>query len=272
MNTISVDLPWNPDNKGRTALAVTDLDGNIKVMRANDENEMLRLITENVEQKSRILLDIPIEGCEELLKKNKYFRPVEKALLRQKISIQPTLKKDKNKNKYKDRGKGLKKRIQSINKRKRVIVQEIYPYAIYKFLAYLKDRNLLQRLNVDKFDTLLDEGFRRTYRPPKYKRQKKKDERLKDMEYLYSLLTDRDIGLNFRIPLNYPDASSNLSQLSDEYDACLGAIVGIYFANNSGYACLAGDSNSGNMLLLADRWLFERLSREVRVYQPKEGV
>ena len=82
------------------------------------------------------------------------------------------------------------------------------------------------------------------------------------MEYLYSLLTDTDIGLNFQMPLSRPHTSSNLNQLGDEYDACLGAIVGIYYANNSSYACIAGDSKSGNILILADRWLREQLSAD----------
>ncbi len=83
------------------------------------------------------------------------------------------------------------------------------------------------------------------------------------MEYLYSLLMDT--ALNFRIPLHYPDASANLGPLSDEYDACLGAIVGVYLAGNSSYACVAGDSSSGNILLLADRWLAGELGKEVKL-------
>ena len=144
---------------------------------------------------------------------------------------------------------------------KGITVQEIYPYAIYKFLAYLRDRQLLQRLNIDKFETLLDDRFR-AYRPPKYKRERKKGERIKNMEYLYSLLTDSSLGLKFLDSPGYPDTSYTLSELDrlcDEYDACLGAIVGIYLAGNNSYACVAGDSNSGNILLLADRWLAERL-------------
>ena len=252
MNIISVDLPWNPDNRNRTALAVADLKGDIKVMLANDDDEMLCLIRENMERDSLILLDIGIEGCDEL--RDKKFRPVDIALTRQGIWIQP-ISGDRN------RGKNLKKRIQSLNPGKRVIVQEIYPYAVYKFLAYLKDRKLLQPLNLDKYDALLDKGFV-TYWPPKYKREKEKEKRLKNMEYLYSLLTDIDIGLNFRMPLSRPHTSSNLNQLGDEYDACLGAIVGIYYANNSSYACIAGDSKSGNILILADQWLREQLSAD----------
>ena len=232
-------------------MAVADLKGDIRVMLANDDDEMLCLIRENIERGSLILLDIGIEGCDEL--RDKKFRPVDIALARQGISIQP-ISGDRN------RGRSLKKRIQSSNPGKRVIVQEIYPYAVYKFLACLKDRKLLQRCHLDKFDALLDKGFV-TYWPPKYKRERK-DKRLKNMEYLYSLLTDTDIGLNFQMPLSRPHTSSNLNQLGDEYDACLGAIVGIYYANNSSYACIAGDSKSGNILILADRWLREQLSAD----------
>ena len=257
MNIISVDLPWKEDKRNRTALAVADSNRNIRVILASDDDEMLYLIRENIEPESLILLDIGIEGCAEL--KDKKFRAVDIALAHQGISIQPNTG-DTN------RGIDLKKRIQSIHSAKKAVVQEIYPYAIYKFLAYLKDRKLLQHLNLDKFDTLLDKGFI-SYWPPKYKRERK-DKRLKSMEYLYSLLTDTNIGLNFQTPLNIPSASSNLNQLGDEYDACLGAIVGIYFANNSSYACIAGDAKSGNMLLLADQWLSGQIGKEVSIKKP----
>lgn len=263
MNIISVDLPWNPDKRGRTALAVADLGGNIKIMQANDDNEMLGLVRDNAEPESLVLLDVPIDGCDNL--GSQHFRPVDKAL-RHAIPILPT-------SKAKDRGKRLEELIRSINQGKRIIVQEIYPYAVYKFLVYLKDKKLLPSLKANKFGFLLDDGFR-TFPLPKYKREKRRDERLENMGCLHSLLTDSSLGLRFSTPLGYPDNSyswAKLNRLCDEYDACLGAIVGIYFANNSSYACLAGDSNSGNMLLLADRWLFERLNREVRVYKPEGG-
>jgi len=261
MNIISVDLPWKPDTEGRRALAIAGLDGNVKIARASDDNELLELGRDSAEPGSIILLDIPIDGCDNL--DGEHFRPTDKALEHQGIWIQPASGAG-------NRGKKLEEILTKSMAKKGCRVYEIYPYAIYKFLAYLKHRKLLQHLNLDKFDTLLDEGFRK-YRPPKYKRERERDKRLENMKYLYSLLTDKNIGLNFRIPLHYPDNSNNLSQLSDEYDACLGAIAGIYFANNISYACIAGDSNSGSILLLADRWLSERLSREVPVYQPKRG-
>jgi len=190
----------------------------------------------------------------------KHFRPIDEAIASQTIPALPASRAG-------SRGKRLKALLEK--DKKRFKVYEIYPYAVYKFLAYLKDRKLLQHLNLDKFDTLLNEGFL-TYWPPKYKREKNRQKRLENMEYLHRLLTDTDTGLNFPIPLHRPNASSNLAQLADEYDAFLGAIVGIYFANNSSYACIAGDSKSGNMLILADRWLVERLRSRVSVYQQGE--
>ena len=262
MNIISIDLPWNPDKKGHRALAVADLNRNIRIMLADDDTELLELIRDNTESESLVLLDVPIDGCSNL--DSEHFRPVDKALARQGIPILPT-------SKAKDRGAVLKGRIKSINRGKRVTVQEIYPYAIYKFLAYLKKRGFLQRLALDKFDTLLDDGFRICW-PPKYKRERDKGERGENMKYLYSLLTDPSLGLRFLTPLPYPDTLSNPDKLSDEYDACLGAIVGVYYASNSRYARIAGNSESGNMLLLTDKWLVEGLGREARVGKPKEGV
>ena len=132
---------------------------------------------------------------------------------------------------------------------------------------------MLPHLRQDRFEALLDDKFR-GFPPPKYKRERNnKDERLKNMEYLYSLLMDIDIGLKFSNFLHFPDTSCTLSELDglcDEYDACLGAIAGIYFASNNSYACVAGDSDSGNILLLADRWLAEQLGKEVRLSNLKK--
>jgi len=213
------------------------------------------LVRESAEPESIILLDVPIDGCDNL--EGEHFRPIDKAIARQTLPALPASKAG-------IRGKRLKEPLEK--DKKRLKVYEIYPYAIYKFLAYLRCRKLLQRLNYDRFDTLLDDKFR-AYWPPKYKREKKREQHLKNLEYLYSLLMDVNIGLRFRTPLHHPDASSNIGQVGDEYDACLGAIAGIYFANKSSYACIVGDSHSGNILLLADRWLSEQLSSEVRVYQ-----
>ena len=81
------------------------------------------------------------------------------------------------------------------------------------------------------------------------------------MRYLFSLLTNPQIGLAFSSPLQAPSISENLSALADKYDACLGAVVGIHLANKSPFAKIVGDKVSGEILLLADRWLVENFKR-----------
>jgi len=263
MNIISIDLPWKEDTKGRRTLAIADPDGNIEIALATDDNGLLELVRETASPEAIILLDIPIDGCNKL--GGAHFRAIDRAISHQAIPVLPASKAG-------NRGRSLRARLEKA--KKGIGVYEIYPYAVYKFLAYLKNRQSLRQLATSKFDALLDDGFRRFW-PPKYKRETEKHKRVKNMQYLYSLLTDSSLGLKFSAPLHNPDnscTSGRLDILCDEYDACLGAIVGIYFANSSSYACLAGDSNSGSVLLLADRWLSDRLGRETKVCNYQVGV
>ena len=261
MNIISVDLPWKPDTERRRALAIAGLDGNVKIARASDDKELLGLARDSAEPESIILLDVPIDGCDNL--DGEHFRPIDKAIAHQNISVLPA-------SKAKNRGKKLKKRLLERDE-KRLSVYEIYPYAIYKFLAYLKHKKLLEYLNFGKFDSLLDKRFRTTYKwSRKYKREKDRVQRIRNMRYLYSLLTDSSLGLTFSPPLHCPDISytgKELNELCDEYDACLGAVVGLHFANNRSYAWIAGDTKTGNMLILADQWLVGQLRLEIPVYR-----
>ena len=264
MNVISIDLPWNRDSKAGRALAIVSRDRRVEIEAAKNDDELLQLVQDHAEQESIILLDIPIEGCDRIQVKK--FRPIDKALAQQGIWTLPASRSE-------GRGKRLKKGIQGIKQGKKIIVQEIYPYAIYKFLAYLEDKALLPRLTMSKFDTLLKGRFR-PFTPPKYKREKQKDKCLKNMKYLYFLLTDPKIGLKFSPPLNDPNSSYTVAQLrglADKYDACLGAIVGIFWAERNPYAWIAGDAKSGEILLLADKWLREQLE-EKRIHMGRENA
>ena len=263
MNIISIDLPWNEDTKGRRTLAIADPDGNIEIALAADDNGLLELVRDTARPGSIVLLDIPIDGCDKL--NGAHFRAIDTAVSHQALPALPASSAG-------SRGRSLRESLEKT--RKGLGVYEIYPYAIYKFLAYLKNRESLRYLATGEFDSLLNDSFRRFW-PPKYKRETEKHKRVKNMQYLYSLLTDPILDLKFSAPLQRPDnscTSGELNRLCDEYDACLGAIVGIYFAGSSSYACLAGDSNSGSILLLADRWLSERLGREVKVSNLNRGV
>ncbi len=244
MNIISVDLPWEPETAGHRTLAITDLDGNFKIEQASDDDGLLKSVRKNAEPGSVILLDIPIEGCNKL--NDKHFRPVDSALQHCGISLLPSSKAE--------RGKGLKEELERRNNR--IAVYEIYPYAIYKFLACLKKKDALGLLNGSPTQCLLDERFRRFW-PPRYKRAAG-EERQQAIRFLYSLLTDPTIRLS---GLDRP-GSLSLARLGDEYDACLGAVVGLYWVKGSNYACLAGTPEEGEILLLADRWLRTALEKK----------
>jgi predicted nuclease with RNAse H fold len=254
MDIISIDLPWKETKQGARALALADKEGKIKIASAADDDELLRIVRDSVQPSSLVLLDVPIAGTENL-GEGKYQRPVDMALLRQGIWVLPSRQ-------ARARGRELQARL---NKELRgITIQEIYPYAVYKFLAYLRQKKLLSHLKQDKSSVLLDDDFR-AYRPPKYKREQRREKLLANMKFLYSLLTDPDLGLRFSPPLPHPDdslARGGLNELGDEYDACLGAIAGIHYASGSPYAYLAGEANSGSILLLADRWLAARLNNE----------
>jgi len=78
------------------------------------------------------------------------------------------------------------------------------------------------------------------------------------------LLTHPSIRLKFVTPLARPMSPDipDLDRLLDEYDACLGAIVGLYWVKGSNYACLAGKPEEGEILLLADQWLRTELEKK----------
>ena len=84
------------------------------------------------------------------------------------------------------------------------------------------------------------------------------------MRELYNFLTEH-LELSFLKPLGFPNNSfsrSHLELLADEFDACLGVVVGLYHVTHSPDAWVAGDQSGGEILLLADRWLKEQLEKD----------
>ena len=84
------------------------------------------------------------------------------------------------------------------------------------------------------------------------------------MQELYTLLT-RHLDFRFSKPFDPPNSSlgcSRLEILADQYDACLGAVVGLYRAAGNPYAWLAGNPSQGEMLLLTDIWLNRELESQ----------
>lgn len=144
-----------------------------------------------------------------------------------------------------------------------IVIQEIYPHAAYKFLWVAKQRGKLNSVRLGRWKKVLDESFTPSVSPPKYKGNVTYEKRLAGMQELYWFLTEH-LRLSFSQPLDFPNDSFSRSHqelLADEYDACLGAVVGLYCVTHNPYVWIAGDQSRGEILLLADMWLKEQLEK-----------
>ena len=91
------------------------------------------------------------------------------------------------------------------------------------------------------------------------------------MRKLHNLLTQH-LGLSFSQSLDSPHGShgrSRLELLTEQYDACLGAVVGLCCATGNPYVWIVGNELQGELLLLVDMWLKKRLEEHgVSVKRP----
>ncbi len=254
MKIISVDVGWKETTK-RSAVAIATPQKQINFLAHGlGDSDLINLMRARAESGSLVLLDVPIEGCGH---PGKHQRPVERALQRY-ISLYPASMAGV-------RGIELKKKLlQAVPEGMRagIVIQEIYPHAVYKFLWVAKQKGKLESVQSARWQMVLDESFTPSVSPPKYKGNITHKKCLAGMRELYNLLTEH-LGLAFSPPLGFPDNSfsrCHLELLADEYDACLGAVVGLYCVSHSPYVWLAGDQ-SGEILLLADMWLKEHLEK-----------
>lgn len=252
MKVISADVGWKPNTR-RNAVVVATPPGRIDFLdKGLGDVELDKVVREWIEPQSLVLLDVPIEGCDNL---PGHWRPVEKSLQHY-IPLYPP-------SKAKGRGSELKQELLQVvpeNVRSSVNVQEIYPYAVYKFLWVARQKGKLESVKLGRWERILDDGFRQTS-PPKYKGRVQRDQRLSEIQGLRNLLTGCP-GSGFAQQLDFPDRSlraSELELLSDEYDACLGAVVGLLYVNSNPYARVIGDKVQGEILLLTDAWLKSKL-------------
>jgi len=257
MNIISCDVGWVAGKK-RNAVVIATNDWQIRCLRRElDDNQLATLVKEWATPESLILLDVPIEGCGELSKENPR-RHVENTLQHY-LSLYPALKANL-------RGKQLREiLLQGISQevRKNVIIKEIYPYAVYKFLWFVDSKGILANVQKGEWQSVVDENFP-SKSSPKYKRGKK-EERLKGMRYLYTFLTER-LSLSFLEPLDSPNemfSHSQLDLLADQYDACLGTVVGLLSVARNPFAWLIGNDDQGEILMLADEWLKNELESKI---------
>ena len=255
MNIISCDVGWKRETT-RNAIALVTDSGRVNLVKGGlDDKHLIDLVREWAEPQSLILLDVPIDGCEKLERGR---RSIENALQHY-ISLYPASRAGR-------RGKQLKEKLLQAmpdELRGSIIIKEIYPYAIYKFLWVAKQKGKLARIRQQReHQNILDKNFTTSISVPKYKGSKVKyEDRLRGMRKLYKFLTQL-LDLRFSQSLDFPRISSSrsgLELLADQYDACLGAVAGMYWVTGNSYAWLAGDESQGEILILADIWLKERL-------------
>ena len=253
MMIISCDVAWNPQ-KSRNAMAVVTDSGEVRFLaqRLDDAHLMDQVCKWASGSRALVLLDVPIEGCRKLTGPR---RPLENALQHY-MALYPAARSA-------NRGEELKKAIMTgFRHRGSVLVKEIYPHAVYKFLWAVKQSGRLSEVTRGRrCTTLLDGAFTPTQVPPGYKGHKVREERIKGLRYLRNILI-RELGLKFTYPLGSPRACSTVVEtetLADMYDACLGAVAGWYCVAGNPYAWVAGDEKQGEMLLLADAWLKKQL-------------
>jgi predicted nuclease with RNAse H fold len=255
MRAISVDLNWKPE--GEAAVVEVDGEGRATWGFYTFPEELVDYTAKLPD--SLVLLDIPIYGLDAL--GDSHFRPVDKALQSVGIPLRPSTSAGRL-------GIRLARRITSEAGVPASRVREIYPYAVYKWLAYLRDRGSLTSLTSHIAIPLLQNDFK-IYWPLPYKRNSKRGTRRQGMEELYALLIDPDIGLQFQTPLPPPDGGAySQKRLTDIYDAALGAVLGLHLLRADGWAVVLGDTESGDLALLADTWLAERLNSYLSTDRP----
>ncbi len=253
MVIISCDVAWNPQ-KSRNAMAVVTDYGEVRFLaqKLDDAHLVDQVFKWASGSRALVLLDVPIEGCSNLTEPR---RPLENALQHY-MALYPAVRSAQ-------RGEDLRNLIMNaVRQRRTVVVKEVYPHAVYKFLWAAKRSGRLAEVARGRHcSSLLDGTFTPTEVPPGYKGRKRRDERIRGLRHLRNILVGES-GLRFAYPLASPRACSTVGEadtLADLYDACLGAVVGWYCASGNPYAWVAGDKRQGEILLLADRWLKTQL-------------
>ncbi len=246
MRVISVDVGWK-DEGNRNAAVVADGEGRVLAWKSRlDRAGLWDFIKQHAGGVKAVLLDVPIEGCDLLGEKG--FRPIDLAISRCGMWALPA-------SKAKQRGVRLRGEVADLVPSATVL--EIYPYAIYKFLAFQSQHGNLASLRSHKGSTVPNQGFG-AFVPCKYKRAGG-EERRRALLFLKELLEHAALGLTFSEPLPAPGGDLSLAHLTDVYDACLGVIAGVFWLRQNPYAQVFGDKDNGEMLLLADEWLAQRI-------------
>ena len=248
---ISVDLGWSRNNIGRTAVAWCRKQSAPRWTNAEETRDLLDFLR-RFEEEALVLLDIPIHGTEDL-GRERPFREMDRDLLSFGIPLLPSFKSG-------DYGLQLAEEIEQALPH--LTVMESYPYAVLRFLWAARDVPGCLR---EALQPVVDcHKFIREW-PPKYKRARKKADRI---VYMGKVL--ETLGLFLELDkaeelVPSPDMKrSELNLLCDIYDALLGLVVGRAIADDSPWFFPAKEEQSDAMIpLLLDSNLRQRCE-EVR--------
>lgn len=243
---ISVDLGWSPGNVGRTAVAWCRQQAAPQWTSAEETRDLLDFLR-RFEEEALVLLDIPIKGTEDL-GRERPFREMDRDLLSFGIPLLPSVKAG-------DYGLHLAEEIS--RELPNLTVVESYPYAVLRFLWAIRNNPACL---TGKLQAVVECGdFTREW-PPKYKRARRKADRIVFMNQVQQLLGHfLELGEAEDLVPSQGMKRSELNLLCDIYDALLGLIVGQAMAEGSPWFFPAAEQHSQAMIpLLLDLNLRER--------------
>lgn len=259
-HVLAADLGWNVANH-RVAVALCRPGGRVAIMPGDHSDAMIHATLDRLPPSASVLvlLDVPIEGMHHL--QGRATRPLDRALAHAGIAALPAAAAG-------ERGPRLRDALLAAHASQLIAldVREMYPYAVYRVLAYLESRDLLRTLVAPGERSWLAPHFT-TQRSPRYKRREPDAQRRWEaIHYLHALLVHPALGLDWAgLPPPAEVRGRAEDYLVDTYEAALGAVLGAHVLSGSPYALLAGDSQQGEMLLLADAWLRTRLADRLPV-------
>lgn len=248
-DVLAIDLPWGTKATSRTAIAHRSATG-IAVSVVQGDDELVHHVEHRAANAALVLLDVPIEGCEDLDALTPR-RAVDDGFLRSGIPILPSVKSGL-------RGPMLAQRL--LATRPDLRIGEIYPYAVLRVLWGLHREGRPFRLDDDA--TRIDLSSTWWDWPPKYKRATTRALKLDAMTAVADLLS--------RVPtiggaIERPAASATVAAmafLADRYDALMGLLAGIAEVDRSSWSWLGeGATGAGSIVTIADGSVRRRFER-----------
>lgn len=215
-DAVSVDLPWSRTTRSRTVIAASSPEETVLVTKGLDGEGLYRWITQHASHRGLVVLDVPIDGCARLCRAVPR-RELDDGLARIGVPILPSYKSG-------DLGPNLRDALRQA--RPDLAILESYPYAVLRVLWGVRQEiGSLVALTASNYRPHVSPWQSWWRWPPRYKRARTVAQRRHALAEVANLL--RSCGNTYARLVQAPavGTSSELAQLSDEYDAVLGLIA-----------------------------------------------